>query len=137
MVVDRDVLSSRLDTSAGYIDRATGDVFYLSLAADEKVENGIAIGEDGIYVLTSKALYGIDKDPVGNAVVVNWREPYEVDPLICPECASPMRVISIIEEQEVIRRILEHLKLWEDPEPRPPPAVPEQVDIQYVPFFDS
>jgi hypothetical protein len=24
-----------------------------------------------------------------------------------------------------------------DPEPRPPPAVPEQVDIQYVPFVDS
>ena len=38
---------------------------------------------------------------------------YEVDPLICPECSSPMRVISIIEEQEVIRKILEHLKLWE------------------------
>jgi hypothetical protein len=22
-------------------------------------------------------------------------------------------------------------------EPRPPPAVPEQVDVQYVPFFDT
>ena len=62
---------------------------------------------------------------------------YEVDPLICPECSSPMRIIAFIEEEEVIRKILEHLKLWEEPEPRSPPAVPEQVDIQYVPFFDS
>lgn len=26
-----------------------------------------------------------------------------------------MRIIAIIEEQEVIRKILEHLKLWEEP----------------------
>ncbi len=62
---------------------------------------------------------------------------YEVDPLICPECSGPMRLISFIEEEEVIRKILEHLKLWEEPEPRPPPAVPEQVEVQYIPFFDS
>jgi hypothetical protein len=42
-----------------------------------------------------------------------------------------------IEEEQAIRRILEHLKLWEAPQPRPPPTVPEQVDIQYVPFVDS
>jgi len=42
-----------------------------------------------------------------------------------------------IEEEVVIRKILEHLKRWEEPEPRPPPVVPEQVDIQYVPFFCS
>jgi len=34
-------------------------------------------------------------------------------------------------------KILEHLKLWDEPEPRPPPLVPDQVDIQYVPLFDS
>ena len=48
-----------------------------------------------------------------------------------------MRLISFIEEEKVIRKILEHLNLREEREPRPPPAVPEQVDIQYVPFFDS
>jgi hypothetical protein len=48
-----------------------------------------------------------------------------------------MRIIAFIEEEAVIRKILEHLKLWWEPEPRPPPAVPEQVDIQYVPFVDS
>jgi len=60
-----------------------------------------------------------------------------LDPLICPECSGPKRLISFIEEEDIIRKILEHLKLWKEREPRPPPAVPEQVDIQYVPFFDS
>ena len=36
---------------------------------------------------------------------------YEVDPLVCPECSGPMRIIAIIEEREVIRK--------------------------YVPFFDT
>ena len=36
---------------------------------------------------------------------------YEDDPLICPECSGPMRTIALIEEQEVIRKILEHLRL--------------------------
>ena len=37
---------------------------------------------------------------------------YEVDPLQCPQCKGPMRVISLIEDSEVIRRILRHLGLW-------------------------
>jgi hypothetical protein len=48
---------------------------------------------------------------------------YEVDPLLCPECSGPMRIIAFIEEEQIIRKILEHLKLWEDQQPRPPPAV--------------
>ena len=48
-----------------------------------------------------------------------------------------MRIIAFIEEEEVIRKILEHLKLWQEPEPRPPPAVPEQVDLEYVAFLDA
>jgi hypothetical protein len=33
---------------------------------------------------------------------------YEVDPLICPECSGSMRIISFIEEEDVIGQILEH-----------------------------
>ena len=42
----------------------------------------------------------------------------------CPEpvegCHEQMRVISFIEDQEVIKKILEHLDFW-DVKPRPPP----------------
>ena len=44
---------------------------------------------------------------------------YEVDPLLCPKCKGPMRIISFIEDQEVIRTILQHLGLW-DCRSRPP-----------------
>jgi hypothetical protein len=49
---------------------------------------------------------------------------YEVDPLVCPECSGSMRIIAFIEEETIIRKVLEHLKLWEEPESQPPLAHP-------------
>lgn len=37
---------------------------------------------------------------------------YEVDPLECPKCKGPMRVMALIDEKAVIRKILTHLGLW-------------------------
>jgi hypothetical protein len=34
---------------------------------------------------------------------------YEVDPLECPRCGSPMRILAVITEPEEIRKILRHL----------------------------
>jgi len=45
---------------------------------------------------------------------------YEVDPLVCPRCQGIMRIISFIEDKQVIRAILEHLGLWLV-RSRPPP----------------
>jgi hypothetical protein len=55
---------------------------------------------------------------------------YEVDLLLCPECSGPMRMISFIQEEHVLRKILEHLKLWKESEPRSQPQVSEQVGVQ-------
>ena len=45
-----------------------------------------------------------------------WRElikkVWEVDPLICPHCQGEMKMIALIDEAEVISRILKHLGLW-------------------------
>jgi hypothetical protein len=38
-----------------------------------------------------------------------WGSFYEVDPLACPKCQGKMSIISFIENEEVIRKILEHL----------------------------
>ena len=55
----------------------------------------------------------------------NWarliKKIYEVDPLIFPKCSGEMRIVAFIEDAPVIRRILEHLRLWDIP-PRSPPA---------------
>jgi hypothetical protein len=45
----------------------------------------------------------------------NWarliQKIYEVDPLTCAKCQGRMRVIAFIHDQDVIRKILEHLNL--------------------------
>ena len=38
---------------------------------------------------------------------------YEVDPLTCPTCQGSMKIINFIEQEEVIKKILKHLDLWE------------------------
>jgi len=54
----------------------------------------------------------------------NWarliQKIYEVDPLTCPKCSGKMKVISVIEDEDVIKKILQHLGLWQV-KPRPPP----------------
>ena len=46
----------------------------------------------------------------------NWarliQRVYEVSPLVCPRCKQEMRVVAVIDNAEVIRRILERLGLW-------------------------
>lgn len=38
---------------------------------------------------------------------------YETDPLTCPKCNGTMRMLAFIEEAAVIRKILDHLGLWD------------------------
>jgi len=45
---------------------------------------------------------------------------YEVDTLTCPKCQGSMKIISFIEQAEVVKKILKHLGLWEV-KSRPPP----------------
>ena len=37
---------------------------------------------------------------------------YEVDPLTCPKCGGIMRILSFIQDREIIKAILKHLGLW-------------------------
>ena len=45
---------------------------------------------------------------------------YYVDPLLCPKCSGSMRILSFIEDSEIIIKILKHLDLWDVR--RKPPA---------------
>lgn len=46
-----------------------------------------------------------------------WRElikkVWEADPLLCPKCGGEMRIVALINERDIIERILRHLGLWE------------------------
>jgi len=78
----------------------------------------------------------------------NWarliQKIYEVDPLTCSKCSGKMKVISVIEDEDVIKKILKHLGLWDHKacppsvwraRPRPkansPPMTPE-YNIDYT-----
>ncbi len=83
-----------------------------------------------------------DGSPGSKAARRNWarfiRKVYEVDPLLCPDCGGTMKVVAFIDDRAIIRRILIHLWLWNDPEPRPPPIIvpPEPIEIEYVPCYE-
>ena len=64
---------------------------------------------------------------------------YEVDPLECPRCKGPMRVIALIDDAAVIRMILTHLGLWAPPAaagrgPGPPAADPPRPAAQILTY---
>ena len=54
------------------------------------------------------------------------RQIYEVDPLMCPRCAGPMRIVACITQSAVIDQILMHLRTRADsgirPGARSPPS---------------
>jgi hypothetical protein len=56
---------------------------------------------------------------------------WEADPLLCPICTREMRIVALIDDREVIERILRHLGLWEAgvrvDAARDPPAPAEPV----------
>jgi hypothetical protein len=47
----------------------------------------------------------------------NWarliRKIYQVDPLTCAKCGGRMKILSFIEDPEIIKKILKHLDLWD------------------------
>ncbi|MDY6853233.1 MAG: hypothetical protein SWO11_00790 [Thermodesulfobacteriota bacterium] len=47
----------------------------------------------------------------------NWvgliQKIYQVDPLTCSKCWGRMKILSFIEDPEIIKKILKHLDLWD------------------------
>jgi len=46
---------------------------------------------------------------------------WHVDPLRCPVCQSPMRVLAVVDDPRVVEKIVRQLGAWHDPPPTPPP----------------
>jgi len=81
----------------------------------------------------------INSDLSSKAFRKNWarmiQKIYEIDPLVCPKCLGPMKIISIIEDQPVIRKILKHLELWDIKIHDPP--VPQSIELSELAYDDS
>lgn len=76
----------------------------------------------------------------------NWsrliQKIYHADPLVCPKCSGKMRIISFIEEPDVIKDILLYLDLWAVRNHDPPMGkigknyIPENIPEQ-IQFTDE
>jgi len=66
----------------------------------------------------------IDTDISKKAFRKNWarliQKIYNVNPLLCPKCQAEMKIISFIEDDSLIRKILEHLEIWDKRNHDPP-----------------
>ena len=60
---------------------------------------------------------------------------YEADPLVCPRCSGPLKIISLIGDSPAIEKILRHLKRWDRPEPPPPSPVGRSIHYDREPDF--
>jgi len=71
-----------------------------------------------------------------------WRElikkVWEADPLLCPKCQKEMRIVALIDDREVIERILRHLGLWQQGvRVSPARAPPEIAEWVIEPWLDD
>jgi Putative transposase len=68
---------------------------------------------------------GVSPPPPATLPSKRWRDlilrVWHVDPLRCPVCQNPMRLIAVIDDPRLVEKILRHLGAWHDPPPRPPP----------------
>ena len=68
---------------------------------------------------------GVSPPPSLKLPSKRWRDlilrVWHVDPLRCPVCQNPMRVLAVIDDPRVVEKILRHLGAWHDPPARPPP----------------
>lgn len=82
--------------------------------------------------------YMLEPELTGKAFRRNWarliQKIYQVDPLVCSKFYGAMRVIAFIEDKDVIKKILEHLDLWDVKRKPPPTANAPPIDI--FPAYD-
>ena len=74
------------------------------------------------------------------AWAVLMKRAYAIDVLICPRCQGPMRLLSVIQDERVARRILEHLSLPARAPPRGRPwrsRVPPQLALDDPDRYDG
>jgi hypothetical protein len=108
--------------------------------------------ELGHQVATAKPTRQIIRIPPPSAKRLpskKWRDliqkVWHADPMRCPICQNTMRLIAVIDEPQVIERILRHLGLWSGPAPplataRPPPEIDIRVpcdDVDPMPEYEN
>ena len=82
----------------------------------------------------------IDSDISRKEFRKNWarliQKIYHVDPLLCPKCSGTMKIISFIEDEQLVKKILKHLNLW-DVKRKPPARANGPPTETFITYDDS
>ena len=90
---------------------------------------------------------GTDDDmpaPIQSAVSLkelrkNWarliQKIYHLNPLLCPKCLGSIKIIAFIEDDQLVKKILKHLDLW-DAKRKPPPRANGPPTEAFI-FYDE
>jgi hypothetical protein len=70
----------------------------------------------------------------------NWarliQKVYNLDPLLCPKCLGSMKVIAFIEDEQLVKKILKHLDLW-DVKRKPSPRANSPPTESFILYDES
>jgi len=70
----------------------------------------------------------------------NWarlvQKIYDVDPLKCQKCGGKMRIVEFIEDENLIRKILMHLQLWET-DRAPPKKMIMKIQKRKIGYYEE
>ncbi len=71
----------------------------------------------------------------------NWarliQEIYNVNPLLCPKCSGPMRIIAFIEDEQLVKKILKHLDLWDVKRKPPARANGPPTEVEELKIYEN
>ena len=85
------------------------------------------------FILSDKLFQPLGFKNIGRTGQGLSKNIYEDDPLTCPRCQGQMRIVSLIEDQEVTKKVLKHLGPW-SVEKKPSPranAPPISIHLDY------
>ena len=89
--------------------------YYSNVSRGKRKKGEVAAADD---VSWKPEVIEVAPPPVSKELKKRWshfiRKVYETDPLTCPKCQGEMRIISFIDQPDVIKKILQHLGLWEE-----------------------
>ena len=94
--------------------------------------NGLGYKKEGcinfwVFLVIFESVFNkcsVDKAKASRAWAALIKKVYELDPLLCPKCQSPMRIVSFITDSVEISKIMKHLGI---PPYRAPPAFEDRT----------
>ena len=76
----------------------------------------------------------LKKEKYKKSNYIDWqtllKKVFKIDISVCPKCQGRMRVIAVINERKVIKKILDHMGLGSDP----PPVSPSRFFVEEICF---